>query len=246
MKTQQLFLLFLISFTSIFAQEQIQFPSEDGLQITGDYYKTDAKKFIILFHQAGYSRGAYREIAPKLNTMGYSCLAIDQRSGKSVNDVPNLTFKAAQEKGLSTKYIDAYQDIKATIAYVKKNYQPEELIIWGSSYSSSLVLKHGGEFPDQVDGILAFSPGEYYEDKQYIQSTASDIQVPTFITSAANEQKAWQEIYDAIPEAYRNFFIPEVDGIHGSRALWGQFPFSGDYWKAVTDFLKNKVKKKED
>ena len=44
---------------------------------------------LVLFHQAGWSRGEYREIAPKLNELGYICLAIDQRSGKGVNGVAN-------------------------------------------------------------------------------------------------------------------------------------------------------------
>lgn len=238
MKPQKILLLLLFVVSAVFGQEQLEFPSRDGLQITADYYKADSNKMIILFHQAMYSRGSYIEIAPKLNALGYSCLAVDLRSGGPINKTPNLTCKAAKEKGLATKYIDAYQDIKASIVYVKETYKPEELLIWGSSYSSSLVLKYGGESPDQVHGILAFSPGEYFKDKSYIKSTASKIQVPTFITSKTGEQKNWQGIYEAIPEEYRAFFVPENGGHHGSKALWNKFDDHHVYWKAVTDFLK--------
>ncbi len=50
------------------------FTAKDGLPITVDLYiphPNDAP-FIVLLHQAGYSRGEYIEIAPKLNKMGLS------------------------------------------------------------------------------------------------------------------------------------------------------------------------------
>ncbi len=238
MKIAQLFLFLLISTIPAFGQERLQFPSEDGLQVSADYYPADSKKMIILFHQAMYSRGSYLEIAPKLNALGYSCLAVDLRSGGPVNSTPNLTCKAAKQKGLATKYMDAYQDVRASIAFVKKTYKPTQVLVLGSSYSSSLVLKFGGEYPHEVAGILAFSPGEYFKDKSFIQKTASSIQVPVFITSKTSEQKNWQKIYDNIPTEYRNYFVPKSGGHHGAKALWNKFDDSSAYWDAMTHFLK--------
>jgi hypothetical protein len=50
--------------------QTITFQAADGLTATGDLYLTGDKAapFILLFHQADYSRGEYRQIAPKLNT----------------------------------------------------------------------------------------------------------------------------------------------------------------------------------
>jgi len=60
----------------------IEFPSKDGLMITADSYEMlPGKGFILLCHQADFSRGEYTETAKRLNEMGYNCLAIDQRSG---------------------------------------------------------------------------------------------------------------------------------------------------------------------
>ena len=87
--------------------------STDGLAMTADLYRPHASKktpFIVLFHQAGWSRGEYREIAPKLNAMGFNCLAVDQRSGQGVNGVTNMTAKAAGMKKLGQGYLDARQD----------------------------------------------------------------------------------------------------------------------------------------
>ena len=94
------------------AQEKITFKALDGVIITADVYMAgDDKPMILLCHQAGYSRGEYKEIAPELNKMGYNCIAIDQRSGDEVNGVKNETARDALSKGLGTDYLDAEKDI---------------------------------------------------------------------------------------------------------------------------------------
>lgn len=233
--------LVLISFLaiSIYGQKTIDFQSKDGLMMTADLYEaTGSDSFIILFHQAGWSRGEYMEIAPKLTKMGYNCLAVDQRSGMIVNERLNHTAREAKKEGKKTEFIDAYQDVEAAISYVKKTYQPKKLIIWGSSYSSSLVLKYAGDYPNDVNGVLSFSPGEYFGKKNYISSSAAKIKSPVFITSAKKEKKNWSGIYDAIVADKKQFFLPETDGNHGSRALWERFADNESYWKAVKEFLE--------
>ena len=239
MKTILFFVLGLSSL-GLFAQKTIDFPSKDGLQITADYYEAKGSEtFILLFHQAGWSRGEYKEIAPKLNALGYSCLAIDQRSGGAVNSVTNQTNQRAVAAGKETKYLDAFQDIEATVAYIKKTYAPKKIIIWGSSYSSSLVLKYAGDNPDNIDAAMAFSPGEYFGKDDFIKNSAANIKVPTFITSAQNEQDNWAAINEAIPTTTKVSYVPATKGNHGSRALWEKFDDNDGYWSAVKDFLKN-------
>jgi len=53
--------------------ETVTFNSEDGLLMTADVYapyKNGEAPVIVLFHQAGWSRGEYGEIAPWLNMLG--------------------------------------------------------------------------------------------------------------------------------------------------------------------------------
>ena len=239
MKTIYTFILSL-SCLLTFAQETIEYPSKDGLLITADLYEaSNSDTFILLFHQAGWSRGEYKETAPKLNALGYTCLAVDQRSGGEVNDITNETNKRAQKAGKKTAYIDAFQDIEATVSYVKKTYNPKKIIIWGSSYSSSLVLKYAGDYPNSVQAVVSFSPGEYFENKSFITSSAKSIQIPTFITSGKNEVKSWAHMYNVIPAKAKQSYIPKTKGNHGSRALWNTFDDSKGYWDAVQKFLKN-------
>jgi len=233
--------LIFISFQNI-AQEKIVFESADGLKITADLYVTnpESSPFIILFHQARWSRGEYQEIAPKLSKLGFNSMAIDQRSGGKVKGVINETHQRAVKQNLPTEYTDAEVDMNSAIDYVKTKFsKASKLIIWGSSYSSALVLKIAGDRKD-IDGALSFAPGEYFPNKgkNYITKSAINITKPVFITSAKNEKMEWWKIYNEIPSRKKAYFLPNESGQHGSRALWEMFPEHKDYWKAVTEFLK--------
>jgi len=242
MKFLSLTMIITLACLTAYASENITFFSDDSLLITADSYiaHEDSAPFIILFHQAGFSRGEYKEIAPKLNALGFNALAIDQRSGKEVNGVINQTASRAVEKNLRDTYLDALPDLLASIRYVRDNMATGKVILWGSSYSAALVLKIGGDYPDLMDGIVAFSPGEYFErlgeNPDFISVSARKIEVPVFISSASDEKDRWWPIYQVIP-AQKSYFLPEMNGIHGSRALWSSTPEHLDYWNALKDFL---------
>jgi hypothetical protein len=92
MKNTILILLTTLTFQG-FSQKKITFKASDGLQITADLYilNPSENSFIILFHQARWSRGEYLEIAPKLNKLGFNCMAVDQQSGGEINNIVNET-----------------------------------------------------------------------------------------------------------------------------------------------------------
>ncbi len=228
----------------------ISFPSGDGLMITADVYAPREDKstpFIVLFHQAGWSRGEYLEIAPRLNDLGFNCMAIDQRSGNTVNGVENETARRARSVGKGTGYVDAMQDVEAALAYAREHYATGRMIAWGSSYSSSLVLRVAGVHPEMVDAVVSFSPGEYFSGEgkpaSWVREAAEKIRKPVFITSAGNERDKWTAIYEAVPSGEKTYYLPETNGQHGSRALWRQFEDSDGYWKAVEPFLRKFLEK---
>ena len=241
---KNIFIITTLLFTvKLSAQKEITYSASDGLEITADLYMDNPadSPFIILFHQARWSRGEYLEIAPKLNKLGFNCMAVDQRSGGEVNDVKNKTFQRAEKQQLGTKYVDAEVDMISSIKYVKNEYpKAKKLIVWGSSYSSALVLKIAGDRND-IDAVLSFAPGEYFErmgkPADYVAQSAKNILVPVFITSMKSEKPNWWNIYEVIPSIGKDYFIPETEGQHGSRALWEKFPAHKNYWKAVEAFL---------
>ena len=241
MKTLLTALFSLLVTINTIAAQTVSFPSGDNLEVSADLYieHADTAPLIMLFHQAGWSRGEYIEIAPKLNVLGFNCIAVDQRSGKGVNKVANLTAQRAAKAGKKADYQAALPDMMAAIEYAKNHHAKGKFIIWGSSYSSALVLKIAGDQPDIADAVLAFAPGEYFGKQGYIASSASNISIPSFITSAKREKDNWWPIYQAIPGDNKRYFLPQTAGNHGSRALWSKFDDSDNYWAAVKDFLKS-------
>ena len=72
----------------------VNFPTSDGLKVYADYYSSHNKRgpLIILYHQAGFSRGEFRHIAPRLVELGFNVLAVDLRSGDILNQVTSLSL----------------------------------------------------------------------------------------------------------------------------------------------------------
>jgi len=228
--------------------ETITFEAADGLTITADRYiaHDDVQApLLLLFHQAGWSRGEYRETAPKFNAMGFNCIAVDQRSGGAVNDVENETASAAEAAGKGTGFVDAYADMEAALAYAREHFPEAPVLVVGSSYSSALVFHLAADHPDDVTAVMSFSPGEYFErfgkPADWIAAAAANVQCPVFITSAKDEAERWAPIYAALDVEVKASFTPNTHGQHGSRALWEQFDDHAGYWEAVGAFLERFV-----
>lgn len=223
----------------------VDFPTAGGIQGRADVYEAQDKSatLILLFHQAGWSRGEYREIAPKLVKAGYRVMAVDQRSGGKVNGVQNETHRRAARMGLARGYVDAYVDMKAALSYARKELAAQRVIVWGSSYSASLVFRMAAEHPNEVTAVMAFTPGEYFkkEGRDYVQSFAKRVKQPVFVTSAKKEREQVWPIFNASPAEKKILFTPASKGQHGSRALWNEWSDSDVYWTAVNGFLTEYV-----
>ncbi|MCV6604187.1 MAG: lysophospholipase [Porticoccaceae bacterium] len=230
-------LIAFASHTSASEPKSVEFHAADGLQVNADLYMPHAAEapFIVLFHQAGWSRGAYGEIAPKLNALGFNCMAVDQRSGKAVNGVANLT---AQRHGRKASYMEALPDMQAAVDFARRHYANGKLLVWGSSYSASLVFKLAAGKPDVIDGVLSFSPNADARWAQpWLLASAGKLQCPVFVTAAKNEAAKCTPVFEVVPGSHKQLFLPETTGNHGSRALWQRFDDSESYWRAVKEFL---------
>lgn len=205
------------------AGDLVSFPAADGLEVSAEVslVSDPSAPFLVLCHQAGWSRGEYSKTTAWFNELGFHVLALDQRSGKEINGVENLTAQRATAQGKGTAYLDAKQDIEAALTYVQKTHRPKKLILLGSSYSASLALRIAGEKQFPIAAVLAFSPGEYFDDHPtYVQEKAALIDCLVFITSSAKERTQWAAIARVIPKDFLNAFVPSEDGEHGSRGLW--------------------------
>ncbi len=219
------------------AAQKVTFPSSDGVLVTADLYLvSDSLPYMILCHQAGYSRGEYAETAGKFCHLGYNCLAIDQRSGKEVNGVKNETAAFAELKKKPATYLDAEKDILAAIdhAYSKSG---KKVFLVGSSYSASLALKIAVT-NKKVKAVMAFSPGEYFGTKLKVKEAIKNITVPVFVTSSKEEGQDVTTLISDVQSKIKNQFIPTSKGKHGSSCLWKDNPGYHEYWFAIMMFVK--------
>jgi dienelactone hydrolase len=231
-----LLVLLALGASPLKAQEAVSFPASDDVTIYGDYYagpKADGP-VILAFHQAGYNRLEYREIAPRLVKEGFSVLAIDQRSGGDYGGGVNQT--ANRSKG-SWSFTDALPDLEAALKWAHDKYPKSKIIAWGSSYSASLVIVLASKHKD-VAGVMAFSPGEYFDGAPSVRKAAKAVTVPVFITSRRDQEKAIAKlILEALSSKDKTQFVPKGPGAHGSSALIQPDGKSDEYWKAVDAFL---------
>ncbi|MDF2438231.1 MAG: hypothetical protein K0Q95_2607 [Bacteroidota bacterium] len=226
----------VFSLKKIHAQETVTFPSKDGLMITADEYVEDEKMpYMILLHQAGFSRGEYINTATRFQKFGYNCLAVDLRSGKEVNGITNETAALAAKKRKTTGYLDTEQDILAAIDYIYKKTN-KKVILVGSSYSASLVLKIAAG-SDKVKAVLAFSPGEYFTGKLNVKDAIRLLDKPVFVTSSKSEAADVAALVKEVKN--KNQFTPSNAGDHGSKALWKESnPNYHEYWLALLMFMR--------
>ena len=238
-----LFLFFFTAEISI-AQLQMTFPSKDGVTITADWYPVNSEsETILLCHQNGFSRGEYIETAKKMNMLGFNCLAIDQRAGKAVNGIENETAKDAHAKGKTASPLNSEQDIAAAVDWLFEKYN-RRVILLGSSYSASLALKVAME-NNHVFAVAAFSPGEYFDEKNFISKSITGLRKPVFLTSSKEEAPAVTELTKDVMSLVKIQFIPKGAGDHGSKVLWNKNSENQDYWAALVSFL-NRMKKENE
>ncbi|HBH47111.1 MAG TPA: hypothetical protein DDX98_00630 [Bacteroidales bacterium] len=220
------------------SQDKVSFHAEDGLKITADLYLIDfSEPFILLFHQAESSRGEYNDIAPRLNKLGYNCLAVDLRSGQKSNYVKNETALRASRQNISSRFIDSQKDIEAAINYVLK-YNQKPVILFGSSYSASLALIMASNNP-RVSSVIAFSPGEYFRPEVIVQEEISELNQPVFIAASEIEYPYVKEITSAVVSSKKMLFKPSQSrGVHGAKALWETNEGNSEYWLVLSQFFK--------
>lgn len=216
----------------------ISVKASDGKTAFGDFFPAAAsqsKVVVLAFHQAGSNAGEYAEIAPVLNSLGFDVLALNQRVGGSMWGRNNPTADdAPQTKG----YDSAYCDLEGALSWAEGKRYPY-IIAWGSSYSAALSFRLAAEHAG-VSALIAFSPGEYLEDRGEVERNAKLLKVPVFVAATAAEMgdDAGKIFAEVNPKSFRMIFSSQ-DGVHGSSTLLpSKNPYGSSlYWNQVKLFL---------
>ncbi len=225
----------------------VDFEAKDGVRVYADLYpalqaagsddRESAKDgpLILMFHQAASNAAEYGTIAPRLVGAGYSCLAVDQRSGGRRWDRNNRTVLAL---GRSADFETAYADLEAALRWSVSEGWRGPLLVWGSSYSASLVFRLARDHPE-IHAVLAFSPGEYFGPGQPVRGWASSVRVAVFATAGSGrELEDARRIVAAVPHDRKTYYVAER-GVHGSSTLIAERNPGGvdENWDAVLEFL---------
>ena len=142
-------------------------------------------------------------------------------------------------RGESTGYLEALPDLEAAMMWIRSEYGATgPLLVWGSSYSAALVFLLAAEHPQEIDGVLSFSPGEYLGESDLVARHAAKITQPVLILAPQNEREQAQAIHDAVGHEDKKLTIPE-QAVHGSSMLiMERNAAADDVWPAVETFLE--------
>lgn len=220
----------------------MELQAADGVKIYAErYLPTEASRHcVLLFHQAGSNAAEYRLIGPELAERGVECLAIDQRTGGTKFGRDNETMKGTGRS--DWKYRDAYPDMQAAYNWARSRGFGK-IVVWGSSYSASLVLKLGAEM--KANAVVAFSPGEYFDEKTVVSEWNANLKVPTFMAFTEDEARqggyALQQTAPKTIERSKDVVAVFEGGVHGSSTLLkSEAPTAyAGYWNKLWEFFES-------
>ncbi len=219
-------------------KEIITLQSVDSLELTADlYFLSDTLPYIILLHEQGSSRGEFEPIAERFQKMDYNCLAVDIRNGGNANFISNETVRRSRQGNYVLGREGVENDIRSSIDYcfIKSG---KKVVLLGSGATGSLCLKLSKEM-NEVKGVIALSPGEFYAPLLSIQDTISGMQKPVLIASTQAEFPYMEQMLSGIDDEYKSAFQPEAnEGMRGTSALLPSNPSNGEYWLAILLFFK--------
>ena len=196
----------------------------DGVTVYGEAYFGElgsTAPLVLLFHQAGSNgRGEYGDLAGWLNAAGYRAIAWDLRSGGGLYGRSNRTAAAAGPAA-DVGYCDVVPDLQAALDYVVSEALAETVVLWGSSYSGSLVFALAARNPEHVAGVIAFSPapGGPMVDCRARQ-WADSVRAPIAVFRPASEMEVASvvEQRDILARAGADVHVVD-NGVHGSSML---------------------------
>jgi pimeloyl-ACP methyl ester carboxylesterase len=188
--------------------------ASDGGTVAANLVKATgtSKKVLLLFHQAESNRHEYESLQDVFSGWGWDNLAVDLRSGGDAYGSSNETVKA---RGSSTgeDYGAAKPDLVVAIAWAKqKGY--ETIVLVGSSYSAALIIVLATT--DGVDGVAAFSPGDFLDPAGSTKTAAAAVAVPFYATGAADEEDQTDDIVEGLTDVTR---FKNPNGIHGASTM---------------------------
>lgn len=176
--------------SELMAPQVVKFESADKVEIVGTFYQSqvDDAPAVLLLHQFGSNRSAYKKFAKGLQIKGFNILAIDGRGfGDSTKTTDGKTVSAERTN-------DAVKGMKADVAGAfdflskQKNVDVNRMGIVGASYGSSLAIIYAAE-NSKVKAVALLSPGLNYFGNLPIESAVKNYGDRALLLVAAEDDQ---------------------------------------------------------
>ncbi|CAG0991537.1 hypothetical protein METP3_02683 [Methanosarcinales archaeon] len=181
--------------------EEITFITEDGVNISGNYFKPKKEHapVFLLLHMMPSTKESWNEFAPHLQEKGFAALAIDLRGhGKSTDkNGMKLDYKEFKDH----EHRESMKDIAAAKEFLKgQGADISGMAIAGASIGANLALWQASIDKDVLLLVL-LSPGLNYRGIQAAQ-LAPHYSGPVYILASVGDTNAAQssrELFEVFP-----------------------------------------------
>ncbi len=205
------------------SMSEISLTTKDGIRIAADLYEVENPLgWLILVHMMPAAKDSYKDLAVRLQRLGYESMAIDLRghgeSDKGPDDYLNFSNADHQKSIL---------DLEAAVDYLveKRQAVKDKIIFVGASIGANLSLQYISQHPEFKTAILLSAGLNYHgiETGPLVKNLGAGQKV--FFVSAKdddNDAEQNQELFDLTPAGAEKQIKIYDSGGHGTDILKNQ------------------------
>ncbi len=196
--------------------ERVDFTTDDGVEIVGDYTHVDRSRFAgILLHAIPATRQSFSGLTKQLARAGWSTLAIDLRGhGDSLNSAKGkLDYQAFSETDHQATVFDV---VAASRFLESKGFDQSHQFLVGASIGANLALQFLSEHRE-VRAAVLLSPGLNYHGLQAEPLLRDDIGEQVMLVATEEDAYAFQTVTALHAKAKRSELVTYPIGGHGTE-----------------------------
>ncbi len=208
---------------SMAAPLTVKFESADNVIILGTFFATANKNSpaVLMLHQFGSDRGAYKALADEFRAAGISVLAID---GRGFGDSTSRTDGTGIVVSRSNEAVNGMiADVGAALKWMReqKSIDPRRIGILGASYGSSLAIIYSSRDPE-IRSVALLSPGiNYFGTLPTEPAVEKYAQRPLLLVASESDKESAQAArdLDKLVAGERHQLQIYSKGGHGTQML---------------------------
>lgn len=204
--------------------QTVRFESAEKVEIVGTFYSAekDDSPAVLLLHQWQSDRKSFESFAERLQSKGFSVLAIDGRGfGESVKTIDGKPVAATRdEAAVKSMLVDVANAFKFLAE--NKTVDPSRIAIVGASYGSSLAIIYAAENKD-MKAVALLSPGiNYFGSMKTEPAVKSFGDRPLLMVAADDDSESADAVRKLKQAGGKDLYETEIypKGGHGTALLY--------------------------